>query len=470
MQFDNKAVKQIYPFLQNIEMKDFIKADIESEAEESQMVSFKKVYNIKKKSNVKKWLWGVFLVMLLALFLPWTQNIRARGLITTLRQEQRPQEINTIIGGRVAKWYIKEGDYVKEGDTILQISETKVDYFDPKLLSRTQQQIDAKQQSITSYINKAGTAEIQTAALIEGQHLKLQSLDNKLQQQQYKITSDSTDLIAVINELGVYQRQIDAARVMLDSGAISLIEFEKRRVSFQNGIAKKVSSQNKLSQSKQELIILRIEKNSIVQDYTDKISKASGDKFASLSNAASTGAEVAKLENVYASYDVRNKLYFVRAPQNGQVIKAKKAGIGEILKEGEMIAEIVPSQIQYAVEMFVDPMDLPLVNIGQKVRFVFDGFPAIVFSGWPKSSYGTFGGKVSVVETSISVNGKFRVLVAEDSIDKKWPEQLKMGGGATGISLLKNVPIYYELWRNINGFPPDYYQSAASKDKTSKAY
>ena len=108
MRFDNKAVKQIYPSLQNIEMKNFIKADIESEAEESQMVSFKKVYNIKKKSNVKKWLWGVFLVMLLALFLPWTQNIRARGLITTLRQEQRPQEINTIIGGRVAKWYIKE--------------------------------------------------------------------------------------------------------------------------------------------------------------------------------------------------------------------------------------------------------------------------------------------------------------------------------------------------------------------------
>ena len=451
-------------------MKNFITADIENQSEESTLVSFKKVYQIKKKSNVKKWLWGLLIVLLLAMFLPWTQNIRARGIVTTLRQEQRPQEINTIIGGRVAKWYIKEGDMVKEGDTIMQLSEVKVDYFDPKLLSRTQQQIDAKQQSIEGYVNKAGTAETQTAALIAGQQLKLQSLDNKLQQQQFKVTSDSIDLIAVSNELSIYQRQIDAAKLMLDSGAIALVEFEKRRVNYQNGIAKKVGTQNKLSQSKQELIILRIEKNSIIQDYTDKISKAAGDKFASLSSAAATAADVAKLENVYASYDARNKLYFIKAPQSGQVIKAQKAGIGEILKEGEMIVEIVPSQIQYAVQMFVDPMDLPLVNIGQKVRFVFDGFPAIVFSGWPKSSYGTFGGKVSAVETSISSNGKFRVLVAEDPQDKKWPLQLKMGGGASGISLLKNVPIYYELWRNINGFSPDYYQASGSKEKTSKAY
>ncbi len=137
-----------------------------------------------------------------------------------------------------------------------------------------------------------------------------------------------------------------------------------------------------------------------------------------------------------------------------------------MLKEGEMIVEIVPSLIQYAVELFVEPMDLPLINIGQKVRFVFDGFPAIVFSGWPKSSYGTFGGTVSSIETSVSSNGKFRVLVAEDPLEKKWPQQLRIGGGAKGIALLKDVGIYYELLRNINGFPPEYYTPI--KDEAEK--
>ncbi len=442
-------------------MDKYITADIEYQSQKSTLSSFKKVYKIDTKNNVKKWLYGMLIILVLIMFLPWTQNIRAKGTITTLRQEQRPQELNTIIAGRVIKWYIKEGDFVKEGDTILQLGEVKVDYFDPKLLSRTQQQINAKQQSIEGYRNKAGTAVTQTLALSQGQSLKLQSLDNKLLQQQLKVSSDSTDVIAVNSELIVYKRQIDAAKLMLDSGVISLVDYEKRRINYQNAAAKKIGAENKYSQSKQELIILRIEKNSTVQEYTDKISKAEGDKYSSLSSAASTAADVAKLENMYSSYDARNKLYYIKAPQNGQVTKAKKAGIGEILKDGEMIVEIVPSNIQYAVEMFIEPMDLPLINIGQKVRFVFDGFPAIVFSGWPANSYGTFGGKVSVVETSVSNNGKFRILVAEDPAEKKWPQQLRMGGGANGIALLKDVRIYYELWRNINGFPPDYYKKAA---------
>ena len=450
-------------------MNKYITADIEYQSQQNTLGSFKKVYKIEKKGNVKKWLYGMLIMLVLAMFLPWTQNIRAKGTITTLRQEQRPQELNTIIAGRVIKWYVKEGDFVKAGDTILQLGEVKVDYFDPELLSRTQQQIDAKQQSIEGYKNKAGTAETQTSALLQGQYLKLQSLDNKVLQQQLKVASDSTDLIAVNNELSVYKRQIDAAKLMLDSGVISLVDFERRRVNYQNAAAKKISAENKYSQSKQELIILRIEKNSIVQEYTDKISKAEGDKYSSLSSAAATEADVAKLKNIYSSYDARNQLYYIKAPQNGQVTKAKKAGIGEMLKEGEMTVEIVPTNIQYAVELFVEPMDLPLINIGQKVRFVFDGFPAIVFSGWPTNSYGTFGGKVSAVETSVSDNGKFRVLVAEDPEDKKWPVQLKMGGGANGIALLKDVRIYYELWRNINGFPPDYYKQSEIKDaKKSK--
>ena len=160
-------------------------------------------------------------------------------------------------------------------------------------------------------------------------------------------------------------------------------------------------------------------------------------------------------------------MYYVIAPQDGQITKAKKAGINEFIKEGEMIAEIVPTKLQMAVELFVDPMDVPLISKGQKVRFIFDGFPVIVFSGWPNASYGTFSGVVSVIETNISKNGKFRILVAEDLdlTEKRWPKYLQIGTGAQGIALLKNVAIGYELWRNINGFPPEYYKPNQQKLK-----
>ena len=145
-----------------------------------------------------------------------------------------------------------------------------------------------------------------------------------------------------------------------------------------------------------------------------------------------------------------------------EIIKAKKSGINEIVKEGEMIVEMVPTKIDHAIELFIEPMDLILINSGQKIRMIFDGFPAIVFSGWPDNSYGTFAGKVSMVENNRNENGKFRILVIPDNQEKPWPKELKMGTGVRGFALLKTVPIWYELWRQINGFPPDYYKNKAN--------
>lgn len=449
-------------------MKTFLNTSFENIDEDAKVSSFSSIYHIDQKSSLRKWFLGIVIFAVIVLVLPWTQNIRSNGNITTLRQEDRPQEVNTVIPGKVVKWFVKEGDFVQKGDTILQLGEVKVEYFDPVLLQRTQSQIDAKNQSIAAYQGKASTSITQVEVLRNAMELKLNSVDNKIGQQRLKITSDSADLAAANNALSAYSRQIAAAKVMLDSGVISLTEFEKRRVTYQDARAKNTSNGNKLSQSRQELLNLRIERNGVVQEYLDKIAKAEGERFGSVSAAASTEAEVIKLENTLANYDARQQLFFITAPQSGQITKAMKAGIGEMLKEGEMIVEIVPQNTKLAVEMFVSPLDLPLINKGQRVRFVFDGFPAIVFSGWPQTSYGTYSGVITAVETSVSANGMFRVLVAEDKNDRPWPKNLRMGGGSKGIALLKDVPIFYELWRNINGFPPEFYVPETKATNTKK--
>jgi len=430
-----------------------------------QWSSFKKVYRYNKRSRVRYWFYGLMTALAIILFLPWTQNIRAKGTVTTLRQEQRPQQLNTIIPGRVIKWYVKEGDYVKAGDTILQLAEIKDDYLDPQLLSRTKEQLSAKSLTVDYYKNKVGTSGTQINALGEALQLKMDQLRNKLQQLQLKVQSDSMESIAATNDFKIATLQFSRQKAMYDSGLVSLTQLEQRNQSYQNSLAKKVSAENKLQNARQDLTITRIEMNATQQDYMEKIAKAQGDQFQSLSQIATGQGDIAKLENQYSNYSIRNGLYFITAPQSGQITKARKAGIGEIVKDSEMIVEIVPDQVQYAVELFVRPLDLPLVSNGQKVRFMFDGFPAIVFSGWPNTSYGTFGGKVVAVESSVSYNGKFRILVTEDPADKPWPRELKMGTGAQGMALLKDVPIWYELWRNINGFPPDYYKAGTEPEK-----
>lgn len=445
---------------------NFIETKIEEQVDGS-IQSFGHIYRIHKKSRVRYWTFGILAGLLIILLMPWTQNISARGDVTTLRQEQRPQELNTIIPGKVIKWHVKEGDFVHKGDTIIQLSEIKDDYLDPNLLKRTQEQLTAKELTVESYRNKAGTADVQIAALTEARLLKIAQIQNKIQQQYMKVRSDSMDMLAASNDLSIAVKQFQRQKNMYDSGLVSLTQLEQRNMGYQNAMAKKTSAEIKFLNAKQELGVLQLEMNGAIQDYNEKISKASGDKYQSLSQIASGQADISKLENQYMNYDIRSKLYFITAPQSGQVVKAKKAGIGEIVKDGEMIVEIVPDNIQYAVEIFVRPVDLPLMNLGQKVRFMFDGFPAIVFSGWPQASYGTFGGVVAAVENSVSDNGKFRILVGEDSADRKWPPQLRMGTGAQGMALLKDVPVWYELWRNINGFPPEYY-TTEKKDKAEK--
>jgi adhesin transport system membrane fusion protein len=154
---------------------------------------------------------------------------------------------------------------------------------------------------------------------------------------------------------------------------------------------------------------------------------------------------------------LRTAMYHITAPQNGYINKAIKNGLGETFKAGEKLVGIMPANYDLAVETYVAPIDLPLIHLGEHVRIQFDGWPAIFFSGWPNASFGTYAGTVVAIETFISENGKFRILIAPDLEDSPWPENVRVGSGAYTIALLEDVSIWYEIWRQLNGFPPNYY-------------
>jgi len=436
--------------------------------EKNEFVSFRKAFDNGNDINLMKWFIGIGLLLIIFLLLPWTQNIQAPGLITTRSPEQRPQELNSIIDGRIEHWFVKEGDLVGKGDTILKISEVEEYYLDPELLKRTEEQILAKEGTVDFYRNKVTAIQNQLSATYQVRELTLQQLKNKIKQATLNVVTDSMALKAAETEIKIAQDQYKRQEELYKQGLKSLTELEQRKQQLQNAEAKLTTAENKFANTKNDLLIAKIELNQTDNEYSEKMAKAESDKFAALSEITNGESDVAKLKNQFSNYSIRNAFYYVLAPQDGQITKTISAGIVEIVKAGEMIVKIVPQKFQYAVEIYVRPMDLPLMNIGQKVRFQFDGWPAIVFSGWPVASYGTYGGVVVAIDNSVSDNGKFRILVVEDSKDHKWPDALKVGGGARGMALLKDVTIIYELWRNINGFPPDFYKSTDSKEQPSK--
>jgi multidrug resistance efflux pump len=387
-----------------------------------------------------RWLLGIGIVFLVILFLPWQQNIRGSGKVTALSPSNRPQTVETVIAGRIQIWKIKEGQFVEKGDTIALISEVKEKYFDPKFLLRLQQVITAKEQSLKSKDLKARALQRQIAALEDGMRTKVDQSKAKLEAEQVKFNN--------------FKNQYERNKVLFEKGNIPLTKFQDIEYKYQGAEADYTNA--------------KIEIERVQAEYLDKINKAESDWNNTLAEMADTQADLAKLRNDLSNMEIRSQQYHILAPQDGFVVKATQAGIGETIKEGDPVCTIMPQSTDIAVEMHVKAMDVPLISKGRKVRIEFDGFPALQFSGWPSISVGTFGGTVEVIDYVNSKPGEFRILVVPDKKDTPWPKQLRMGSGIKGWVMLDDVRVWFELWRQLNGFPPSLYQEPQVEDPKKK--
>lgn len=422
----------------------------------------------KKTSKVlRRTIYISFGIIVLLMLLPWTQNVRAKGSVTTLKPNQKPQSLHSIIAGQINSWYVQEGDFVKKGDTLLKISEIKDAYFDENLLQRTQNQVNFKRESIKIYDDKIKAQEEQLALLKHLKDLKLSQTKIKLQQAGLKAKNDSIYHAAKVVDYSVAQYQYSRTDSLYKEGLKSLTDLEAKRIKLQQTKAYEFEALNKWLNSQNELVNLKLELSNVEMKYKSDYNKIQSERFSTISQKLNTETELEKLQNQFSNYEFRSGLYYITAPQDGYITQTISSGIGETIKEGQEILTIMPNNYELAVAIYVEPIDLPLMKTGEKVRIQFDGWPSIVFSGWPNASHGTYGGIIYAIDQNISANGKYRLLIKQDPEDHPWPKELRFGSGSNTMILLNDVPIFYELWRKINGFPPDFYQGNTNA-KTSK--
>jgi len=376
----------------------------------------------------------------LAMLLPWQQFVEGKGEVTAFAPSDRPQEVPTIIGGRIVEWYVGEGEGVTKGQPILRIAEVKDDYLDPRTIDRYNEQLTGKSAAVSSKRDKVRQLETQISMLQQNLTLSEQKARTKVAQYEAETRAAVIDSATSLVQL---QRQ----QTLLDQELTRLTDLENARVRYQNTIAK-------LQEKRQTLQAAEIELNSVAIEYGEKIAKARSEQASTQAEVGEGQADVAKLRQNVENLEIRNGFYIIRAPQNGTIVRATRAGIGEQLKEGESVVTIMPADAQRAVALMVKPMDVPLLSVGRQVRLQFDGWPALQFAGWPSVSVGTFGGKVAVIDRVPGPKGDFRVLVTPDSGEEKWPSQLRLGSGVLGWAMLDEVRVGFEIWRRINGFPP----------------
>ena len=145
----------------------------------------------------------------------------------------------------------------------------------------------------------------------------------------------------------------------------------------------------------------------------------------------------------------------IKAPRDGTIFRMPVFERGQTIKEGDSLFTLVPDTTDRVVEMWISGNDIPLVKQGDHVRLQFEGWPAVQLAGWPSVAVGTFGGQVAAIDASDDGKGHFRIQVRPDD-PAKWPDvrYLRQGVRANGWVMLSQVRLGYEIWRQLNGFPP----------------
>ncbi len=430
---------------------------IDKEINQKDFDSFKKVGNRFGYNRFSKIIFGTTFFLILCFFLPWTQNVSTKGLVTSLKPEQRPQTIVANIPGRIDKWFIQEGQFVHKGDVMIQLSEIKSEYLDSNLVFRIEQQIEAKKSAVEAYKAKVDALDNQAIALKNSVGLKKEQAANKVKQGQLQVQADSIKFSAAKTYYQTQSDRLSRNKVLYNEGLISKTKWQELQVKEQRAKAKELEANNKYKSSRNKLVNARIELSSIAADFDNKYAKNRSERSSGASAVADAYLKLSQLENKRSNYLKRAEYRTVIAPQDGYVTKAIKTGIGGIVKEGEGLVTVMPKDHDLAAELFISAVDLPLMGLHHEVNLIFDGWPVIAVSGWPQASYGTFKGEIVAIDNMISSNGKYRILVSPIKGRKEWPHHLRLGSGVTGFALLNDVPVYKEFWRRMNGFPPEFY-------------
>jgi adhesin transport system membrane fusion protein len=381
----------------------------------------------------------LFLVILAAVFfMPWQQFVSGTGRVIAFNPLDRRVNVEAPVSGRVKHLHVVENQRVKKGDILVEIQDN-----DPNLLANLRLQHDA---AIARKAASQQRIEDLTAQIAQMELAKSQALDAARQ----RVLSEQFTL-------NTNQLNFERVEKLLKPGYVSQRDFELAKLAIDSSEANLQSAKAILERTEQE--------------YDASISSTKASR-------GSAQSELAGAERDITTIDIQinqAQQQIIEAPRDG-IVFSIAATDGTFLRPGSPICVIIPETESRFVEMWVNGMDMPLLTQrhqnedgtttpGSPVRLQFEGWPAIQFVGWPSVAVGTFGGEVVFIDATDDGYGRFRIVVAAkpDTVTRDgkphiedWPGNrfLRQGVRAKGWVLLQQVPLWQEIWRQFNGFPP----------------
>ncbi|MCB1157678.1 MAG: HlyD family efflux transporter periplasmic adaptor subunit [Leptospiraceae bacterium] len=390
---------------------------------------------------------GLFVFFVLLLFLsPWQQTSFGMGRVVAREPLERQQFIDSPVKGRVSQWFVREGSLVKKGDPIVEIMDNDPEYFNrlESIKLATESRLQAAELQKSSYLSKINSISSSVSNEVEAKQ-------NKVSMAEQKIRNAENKLIASEAELKTSEINFERTRKLYEKGLVSKRKYEleklyltKNKTGFKQAKANLQIAKNEHLHSLAELKKARNEGRA-------KLDGTRAEYGYALSGLSKAKEELHKIDTSLA----RQKAQKVYAPRDGIIMRILAVEHSVQIKQGQSLAILVPESGKYAVELYIDGNDIPLLREGMETRLQFQGWPALQLSGYPQLAVGTFGGTVRLVDLTDDGSGKFRTLIVPDE-KSDWPSSLylRQGVRTKGWILLNRVSLAYELWRRFNDFPP----------------
>ncbi len=415
---------------------------------EEELPSFRMVQSSRPASSLAYILVFIFFTLAFVLiFVPWQQVTEGMGRVVAYAPLDRQQSIEAPISGRIVRWHVMEGSRVRKGDPILDISDN-----DPEFLDRIRQEREALYSRLRATRERESSLRSRILSLRSSQTNAVSAAGARAMMAADRVRAAQQAVDAAIAADKTARLNLDRQKQLWEKGLTSQRNLELAELDFEN-------ARTGLDRAKASLDAAIKEQNALLAD-TSRVDK---DADAAINEAkatlASTQSEIARILEEIPRVEARlsrQQNQEVFAPRDGTIVRILVNPDGQQVKEGDILAIIIPETNTRAVELYINGNDIPLITEGREVRLQFQGWPVLQISGWPDFAVGTFGGVVSLVDVTDNGSGYFRILVVEDRTTEPWPpsKYLRQGVRARGWIFLNRVSLGYELWRRFNDFPP----------------
>lgn len=410
---------------------------------------------------------AVKLILLFALviaFVPWTQTITATGHLSAYSPYERPQDIEAQINGRLKRWHVYEGMRVNQGELILELEDVDPNFMTPELLPLLEQSKRALTENRLAALDRANQLTRRIKEMNNLVRAAVPSAQARVLEAENKVLAAEQRVLAAKVAADTAELNVDRTRQLAVQGLASQRELE---LAIQAAIASKADLQGahaSLKEAQQAMRALSFGRDQIGADVVQRLLDAEAARAGALAEAARAADQLAALELRLANATQRRVAGRILAPNDGTVVRMAEVGPGETVRPGDKLLRLAPISQDRAAELWADGLDAPLLNVGRKVRLLFYGIPAIPLPAWPELMAGTYGGTIKVVDQVDDGKGNFRFWVVPDPEDRPWPTQghVRQGTKVMGWVILNRVPLWYELWRRFNLFPPDYQEGPPS--------